>query len=184
MELGKHVFNKVQLHYKKILIALVILFIINILMGPTFKFIILFIIFTLVGAFSTFYKNYLEGPINFELVKLSAIMMTVAYNPIAGISVGLIASVMGKILTGKVDQTIIMSFVGIIVICVIAGFFPTANIVTLGIVLTLVYYLVISPFIIMMGGSVWYGIIYIATDVIFNIFIFLRLAPLIYAVIT
>ncbi|MCP3684871.1 MAG: hypothetical protein GY861_19585 [bacterium] len=184
MELGKHVFNKVQLHYKKILIALVILLVINLILGPKFKFIVLFIIFTLIGAFSTFYKNYLEGPINFELVKLGAIMMTVAYNPIAGISVGIIASVMGKILTGKVDQTIIMSIVGISVICVIAGFFQTPDIVLLGIVLTIVYYVVISPFIIMMGGSVWYGVIYIATDVIFNIFIFMRFAPFIYEAIT
>ncbi len=132
---------------------------------------------TAAASISTFYQNFFKSPVNFELIKLATILVSVSYGLIAGLAVGIISTIASKIISERLDHTSFSSIIGIAVVAVLAAMFSNIDIVTLGIGLTVVYHIITAPMQMAMGGTLAYGAVYVGTNLLFNIALFSRLAP-------
>ena len=169
--------EKLRQNYFKLGLLLAFLLILNMVLGGRLTYFYVVIIFIVAGALSTFYHIFFKGPIHFELVKLATILSSVAYGAFTGILVGLLASLIGRVISGRLDQMAIVSIIAIPVIAILASAFRTADITTLGIVLVLVYTAIIFPLVMLMGGNIGFGIIYCGTNIFFNVILFIYVAP-------
>ncbi|MBI2142893.1 hypothetical protein HYU20_00945 [Candidatus Woesearchaeota archaeon] len=163
---------------KKIAVAVAALALFSLLFGIPVKttFVVLFLI--LAASFSTFYFNYFRAPVNFELVKLSTIIVAVTHGLLPGLAVGVASTFFGKVLIGRVDEKLPLSMLTISIIAVAAAIFNAADITTLGITLVFAYNVTMLALSIMMGGDLAWNIPYEGTNFLFNVFLFVKVAPL------
>ena len=162
-------------------IALLILAIIF-LIGSSVKFIIIVSSLIVIASLSTFYQNFLRSPINFELIKFSTILTAASYGFLTGLIVGLVSTIASKIISEKLDQSVIVSIIGIAVAAFAASMIGSGNIVAWGIGIVILYHLITAPMQMAMGGTLAYGAIYVVTNLAFNALIFSRLGPAIYGI--
>lgn len=166
----------IRKNFRKVIIALAILLLLSFLFSKI-KIILVVLFFILAASFSTFYFNFLSAPINFELVKLATILVSATYGPVPGLATGLISTVAGKALIGRIDEKLPFSMLAISIVAVLASVFSSAGIATLGIALVFVYNLTMLVMTQVLGGSWAWNIPYEGTNLLFNIFLFSRLAP-------
>lgn len=185
--MGKKFLGKIssfKSKYKKhALIALSFLLVI-ILFGNFIKPVFVIGLLIIVASLSTFYHNYMKLPFDFELVKISTVLSGVAFGAIAGLFVGISSVTIGRALSGRLDQDTITSLLAISVVAVLASIFKASDIVRLGMILVIVYYLVILPFIFMFGKNILNASIYILSNIVINYFLFSRIAPVVLRIIT
>ena len=166
-------------HWLFLAAALLLVYIVT----SSMKAIVVLLLLTVAGSLSTIYYHYFHGPVNFELVKLSTVLAAVAYGMIPALFVGIAATMFSRLLSGRMDATLIVSIAGIAVMAVLAAVFNSMNIVWLGIALVLLYHLLTAPLQLMMGGSLGYGAMFVGTNILFNVILFSRVAPILLAVI-
>ena len=165
--------------YKKQALIAIALLVALLLFGTAIKPLLMITLLILVASFSTFYHNFFRSPVNFELVKLATIISSVAYGSVVGILVGVSSDIIGRALSGRFDQDTITSLGAMVVIAILAGMFRTANISVLGIILVVVYYLMILPFLFIFGKDLARASIYIGSNILFNALLFMNVAPLV-----
>jgi hypothetical protein len=161
----------------KLVSGVVVALIVSLVFGVPLKVVIILPLIILIASFSTFYFNYISLPVNFELVKVSTILVAVSYGIIPGLIVGMASTIFGKALIGRIDDKLPLSILTISAIAVGAFVFSGASIVTLGIALVVAYnvsMLVLSMF---LGGDLAWNIPYEGTNLFFNIMIFAKIAP-------
>lgn len=163
-------------YFKAFAVGLAILAVI-LIFGQDLKFIIFVSVLLVISSFSTFYHNYFKSPINFEMIKFSTILISVAYGIIPGVIVGVVSTIASKIIAEKLDQTAIVSLAGIIGLAIAAGILHSENIALMGIWLVVLYHLVTAPIQLVLGGSVVYGLVYVGSNILFNVVLFTRIAP-------
>ncbi|MBS3133192.1 hypothetical protein J4470_03640 [Candidatus Woesearchaeota archaeon] len=164
-------------HFLRLVFASVALAMLSLLLGTSVKTIIFAIILILLGAFSTFYFNYVAAPINFELVKLGTILMAYTHGIAAGLIVGILGTVLGKVMIGRIDEKLPISVIAISLVAIGAGLFPGANIMFLGIALTGLYNIALFSVTMATGGDLHWNIPYEGTDFAINFVLFTRIAP-------
>ncbi len=169
----KGIRNKYKMHAFAAILFLAILLV----FGSGIKPILVVTAFIILAAFSTFYHNYIRMPINFELVKFLTIIGSVSHGVIAGILIGVFSVVLGRALSGRFDQDLVTSLAATVIIAVLAGIFRSADIVVLGIVLVIVYYILILPFILLFKENRIYAVVYVGSNLIFNSILFINLGP-------
>jgi len=171
----------VRENYVKVIIFSVLFLALYFLSGPKVKFGVVLVLFIALGSLSTMYYNFFHGPINFELVKLGTILLSVTYGVWPAIMAGIIASILGRVLSGRIDHRLILSILGIIIIAVIAGFFNATpeNIALIGIGLVILYHLILSPLSIAMGDMPGFVALYALSNIFFNFLLFRYIAPFI-----
>ncbi|MBI4439304.1 hypothetical protein HY640_05205 [Candidatus Woesearchaeota archaeon] len=130
--------------------------------------------FIIIASFSTFYQNFFRSPINFELMKFFTVISGAAYGSAAGIMVGASSVVIGRALSGRLDQDTITSIIGICIVAVLASAFREQNIAFLGIALVLAYYALISFFVFLFGKNLVHAAFYITTNIAINAFLFIN----------
>ncbi len=170
-------FSRLKDKYKKHAVVALAFLLLLLFFGSSIKPVLVVTAFIVLASFSTFYHNYFKSPINFEFVKLFTVVGSVAYGIGSGLIIGISSVLIGRALSGRLDQDTLTSLGAISAIAVLAGMFSSANIATLGIVLVVVYYLLISPFILLFGENIGYESIYILTNIIFNAVLFIKIAP-------
>lgn len=170
--------NFLRSNTKKIAAAVAALALFSLLFGIPVKttFVVLFLI--LAASFSTFYFNYFRAPINFELVKLSTILVAVTHGLLPGLAVGIASTFFGKVLIGRIDEKLPLSMLTISIIAVAAAIFNSADITTLGITLVFAYNVTMFVITQVMGGDLAWNIPYEGTNLLFNAFLFAKAAPL------
>jgi len=173
----KKVLELFRKHFLKLIFAVVVLVALSLLFGTSVKTIIFAIILILLGAFSTFYFNYVVAPVNFELVKLGTILMAYTHGIAAGLMVGILATILGKVLIGRIDEKLPISVIAISLVAVGAGLFPGANIVVLGIALVGLYNIALFSITQATGGDLGWNIPYEGTNFLINFILFTRIAP-------
>ncbi len=171
--------KRLQSYYKKAIIIGIVLLVSAFLFGQNLKYLIIVPLLIGIASLSTFYHNFFRSPVNFELIKLATIASSAAYGVATGISVGLLSTIASKIISEKLDHTAIFSIIGIIVIAIAASIFASADIVVLGIALVIAYHAITAPFQLALGGNWTYGLIYVGSNIFFNIILFTRIAPFI-----
>ena len=162
----------------KIAAAVVALLLVSLLSGISVKTIIIMALLMLAASFSTFYFNYVVVPVNFELVKLATILASVSYGLLPGLAVGIGSTFFGKVLIGRVDEKLPLSMLTISAIAVAAAIFSKADVTALGITLVLAYNLTMLTLTQIMGGELAWNLPYEATNFVLNVFLFMKIAPL------
>jgi len=162
---------------RRILFVLAVVALFILLAGSALKLLIAIPILIAVGAFSMFYHHFISSPVNFELVKFVTVLSSVAYGIPAGLFVGFASNVLGHILSGKLDDTLITSIVGNAIIALVAGILPGNDMFTIGMLAVLANYAFIVPFIFVMGRNLGHAAVWVGTNVVFNLFLFSQIAP-------
>ncbi|MBI3051460.1 hypothetical protein HYY74_03305 [Candidatus Woesearchaeota archaeon] len=147
------------------------------------KYIIIGALLFLHAAMSVFTKVLKKNHIGIEIVTLIAVTSGIAYGPKIGAIAGGLAMVIDYIFSGRLSMFSIVTIPTYALIGVIASGFATANILTLGIALTIFYNLFTWIFILgFMGGHVDKCLRFGATNLAFNTFMFGSIAPMLLAI--
>lgn len=169
--------NFIRGNVKKIAVAIAVLLVFSLVFNVSVKTVFAIPLLILAASFSTFYFNYFTAPINFELVKLATIVAAAAYGLVPGLAVGLASTFFGKVLIGRVDEKLPLSMLTISIIAVAAAMFSGTGITALGITLVLAYNVTMFSLSLLMGGDVAWNIPYEGTNFLFNVFLFVKVAP-------
>lgn len=162
---------------KRIGLAIAGLVVLSLLFRIPVKTTFVVLLLILAASFSTFYFNYFRAPVNFELVKLSTILVAVSHGLLPGLAVGIASTFFGKVLIGRIDEKLPLSMLTISIIAVAAAVFNTADITTLGITLVMAYNTAMFAITQVMGGDLAWNLPYEGTNLMFNVFLFIKIAP-------
>lgn len=161
----------------------ILLLVFLIIFGRSIKPVLIVAAFIVLASLSTFYHAFFRSPVNFELVKLFTVVGSVAYGAVAGVIIGVSSVAIGRALSGRLDQDTLTSLAAIVVVAVLASVFRTADIAVLGVMLVIVYYLIILPFVFLFGENIGSASVYIGTNIVLNFVLFTRIAPLLLRVV-
>ncbi|MBI2133661.1 hypothetical protein HYU11_03185 [Candidatus Woesearchaeota archaeon] len=156
------------------LLAVAFLFLV---FGQNLRLLAAFAVLLLVSSFSTFYHNYFHGPINFELVKFSTVIMSVAFGWPVAVLFGISATVVSRLWSGRIDHRILPSVLGIIMVSFWASALNGLEIRQLGLILTIAYHAITAPISLAMGDNPGFVAAYSFTNIVFNSLIFFFLGP-------
>lgn len=130
------------------------------------------------GALSRAWQRFFPLEFGIELVMLATVISGVAYGAMAGAVVGVVSLVASTLLTQEDPGKMWPAFATIVLIGFLAGTIPIANIALWGVIFTAAYDAVISVIYISMGFSIVKTLIFDATHIAFNYFVFYNVAPL------
>ena len=166
-------------HKWKVLIGILIfLFYVNATSAASSIFFIIFLI--AIASVSTIYKYNVKLSFGFELVTMSTVLATVVYGPIIGAFVGLVSAILAEYLPQMIESSsmfwIISVALSAFLVAIFAG--PNPNLLFLGLISFAFQMLIAEP--IRLLGPIelrLQGLLYVVTGLIWNIFVFTRIAP-------
>ena len=162
----------------KLLIACIGMLALSMLFGISFITVAMLTLLILIASVSTFYFNYVSAPINFELVKMSTILAAYTQGIPAGLIVGVLSTITGKVLIGRIDEKLPLSVAAISIVAILAGLFSKLEIHVLGIFLVGLYNVTLFSISMLTGGDLKWNLPYESTNFVINAILFLRIAPL------
>ncbi len=163
---------------RKIAVAIAFLFVFSLAFNVSLKALLIVPTLIVLASFSTFYFNYIAMPVNFELVKLSTVLVSAAYGLFPGLAVGVASTFFGKVLIGRIDEKLPLSMLTISAMAIAsAAFYTPGSIAGLGIALVLAYNVTMLVLSQLMGGDLAWNIPYEGTNFAFNFFLFKAVAP-------
>jgi len=138
--------------------------------------------FIALGAVSMLYNRWIKISLGFEFVMLGLVLTAIAFGTVPGLIVGLVGLFLAEILSERFTYSTFVSFAGIIVVALLAHtvFGLTNSITATGIILTLIYNLIIIPGYLLLGSSIGRSALFSVTHLIFNIWVFSFIAPLLF----
>ena len=173
-ELSTYMFGHKQLLFGGLIGLLIILTFRNFIKDA-----IIIAALSLIAVFSTFYKRFMRAPPAIELVTFSTVMIGIGYGPVAGAVFGAVATLAAEILNSGVDAFIIGYIPARAIIGAVSAFFPTANIVTLGLSMSVLYNALAQPLYAFQGDAELRMKLFafVIINVPFNFLIFSFLGP-------
>jgi len=173
-------------HKWKVLIGiLVFLFYVNATSAASSIFFILFLI--AIASVSTIYKYNVKLSFGFELVTMSTVLATVVYGPIVGAFVGLVSAILAEYLPQMIESSSMFWITSVTLSAFLVAIFntPGQSLLLLGL-LSFAFQMIISEPIRLLGPIEvrLQGLLYVVTGLIWNIFIFTRVAPFILSIMT
>lgn len=144
------------------------------------------LIFTALAALSMFYNRWIKVSLGVELVMLGLVITSVAFGRLPGLFVGLAGLSLAEVLSERFTYSTFVSFIGVAVAALIAPnvFHQTDSITSTGIILTIVYDAVIIPGYLLLGSNIGRSALFVATHIIFNIWLFSFIAPIIFRIVS
>ena len=140
-------------------------------------------LFIALGIASMYYMKYIRFPLGFELNMLGMVIVGKLYGGLAAVIVGCITLFIAELITERLTHSTIVSFFGIIIAGMLLPTFPaTWSITVLGIVTVIIYDAIIIPLYIGFGSSVARSLIFLATHIIFNVWVFVFVAPKVFGI--
>ncbi|MBD3204061.1 hypothetical protein GF327_07205 [Candidatus Woesearchaeota archaeon] len=164
---------------KRILIIILIFLFLVLYVGTHFKRIFFISVLTVIGSLSLIYVRFIKEAyvLGVELVMFATILCGYAYGPVVGGIVGFITIFVSQIYSGRFKLSTFISIVFVPVIGIAASFFYFYPINRVGIILVLIYDIFILPLYYITGSRISSVIIYFATHILFNIWLFDSIAP-------
>ncbi len=180
MSFRKQVFDfyRAVVSEKSLKIILVVVFVLFIFLLLKNVFIILLLL--VIGAISLLHNIFTRNTIGFELCIFATVFCAINFGAGAGIFVGIFSVLIGFMLSGNVDEGILLILIVFILIGFFASMFSFENIFIVGLVATIVYDIIIVGFYILMGSSPIKNISYFLTHVLLNYYIF-KYLPAVFA---
>ncbi|MFH1182321.1 MAG: hypothetical protein V1702_05150 [Candidatus Woesearchaeota archaeon] len=136
--------------------------------------------FIIIGAASLLYNRFIKVSLGFELIMLVTVLAGFLYGIPAALITGVTAMFLAFLVTGHFTQGSIVSFIGIAAVSLLIPFFKGMGITTAGIILTVVYDAIIAAGYLALGSRIERTALFVATHILFNIWVFMVLAPRIY----
>lgn len=124
-----------------IIAGLVLLF----FFGHYLKDIVVLALLAAIGILSTIYKRYMRIPPAVELVTFSTVMAGLAYGPVVGAVFGAVVTVLAEVFNSGIDAFIIGYIPARAIVGFTSAFFPATDIVTLGLMMSILYNAVAQP---------------------------------------
>lgn len=174
----------IKQHSREVNAVLLILFAASVFMFSNYMRagIVLFAL-TAMGAVSRSWQRFFPLEFGIELVMLATVVSGVAYGALAGAVVGFLSLVLSTLLTQEDPGKMWPAFGTIILIGFFAGTLSIANIALWGVLFTVAYDTIITIIYIAMGFSPIKTLIFDATHIAFNYFVFYHIAPALVSVI-
>ncbi|MBU4245417.1 MAG: hypothetical protein ABIF85_05730 [Nanoarchaeota archaeon] len=129
------------------------------------------------GAISRVWQRFFPFEFGIELVMLATVVSGVTYGAAAGLIVGFVSLVLSTLLTQEDHGKMWPAFITIMVIGFLAGTLTIANIALWGVIFTVLYDAIISVIYISSGHSAIKTLVFDATHIAFNYFVFYHIAP-------
>ncbi len=171
-------FNKVKQHWIKAVGAVFLLFLLSVIFGTTVQRVFFIIVFIALGSMSTFYFNYVQVPIKFELIKLFTIMTGAVYGVVPALIVGISSVILGKVLISRIDERLFISVSIMAVVAILSALFVTPETIAVsGLILAGLYNVVVFTMSMLMGGDLLWNIPYEGSDFAINFVLFTSVAP-------
>jgi len=136
--------------------------------------------FIILGVFSLMYGRWFKPSIGVELIMLGTVTTGMIYGTIPAIIVGWIALFFAEVLTNRFTYSTFISFIGLFVIALVIPLLQNLSITWVGILMTLLYDLIIAPGYLLMGSHPWKTIVFVTPHIIFNLWVFVFVAPLVF----
>ena len=106
---------------------------------------IVLLILGIIAVLSTVYKRFIRVPPAVELVTFSTVMVGISHGPITGAVFGAVVTLAAEVFNSGVDAFIIGYIPARAVVGAVSSFFPGANIVYLGLSMSIIYNLISQP---------------------------------------
>ncbi len=165
-----------------ILLAVLVIFVLATFWSYV-KALLIMALFTALGIASLYYMKFIRFPLGVELNTLGIVIIGKLYGAFPAIIVGLITLFIAELITERLTHSTSISFLGIIIIGLIIPLFPESwSITKIGIILAIIYDAIIIPLYIMFGSSIARSGTFLATHIIFNIWVFTFIAPNVYRI--
>ena len=133
--------------------------------------------FIVLGVASMMYNRWIRVSLGFELIMFGVVITGMLYGWLQALIVGFIALFFAEVLTNRFTYSTFVSFIGMFVIALVVPSFAGNNVAWVGIGMTLLYDLIILPGYILLGSSPGRSLLFFATHILFNAWIFLTVAP-------
>ena len=135
------------------------------------------------GAISRVWQRFFPLEFGIEFVMLATVISGFTYGAFAGAAVGLISLVASTLLTQEDPGKMWPAFLAISVIGFLAGTLSFANLALWGVIFTVIYDAIISVIYISSGHSAIKTLMFDATHIAFNYFVFYHIAPVLVSII-
>ncbi len=135
------------------------------------------------GVVSRAWQRFFPLSFGIELVMLATVVSGVIYGALAGAIVGVVSMVLSTLLTQEDPGKMWPAFLTITLIGFLAGTLSIANIALWGVIFTVMYDAIISVIYIASGFSPIKTLIFDATHIAFNYFVFYNLAPVLMSIV-
>ncbi len=141
-----------------------------------------------IASVSTIYKYNIKLSFGFELVTMSTVLATIVYGPLVGAFVGLISSVLAEFLPQMIEASSIFWICSVTFSAFLVAIFFSLGIKSLLVLglISFAFQMIISEPIRLLGPIEvrLQGMLYVVTGLVWNIFVFTKIAPLILNIMT
>ena len=170
--------RKYLIQKKGIIAVILVVFLLLILFRNLFSEIIVITGLIIIGFCSLLYNRFIRVSLGIEFIMLSTVTAGVIYGPIAAFITGGIALFAAEVFNQSFQHSTIVSFFGIAAVSIATPFFsPWLSIPALGMTMAILYNAIIFPGYILLGSQPWKCILFTATDLVFNAWVFIAIAP-------
>jgi len=140
---------------------------------------LIILVLMIIGSFSTFYKYRMKISLGVELVTMVTVLTSIVYGPIIGAIVGVITSTLSVVLPQMVDASDVLYIASKIVVAIVVYILRNSPLMYLCIIALVIEWIISEP-LRLMSGSIelrMMSFLYMSTGLIWNIFMFIYLAP-------
>jgi len=161
------------------LLTLIFLFLVK-----NMKMIFFIILLLLMGIISDSINRFLPFSLGIEFIMMGVILSSRVYSPIIGIMIGIIGLTVAELFIMRFKIGLLFSYVGIIMVGFLSHIFANSDITTTGIALTVFYDAFILPGYYFTGSNPVKLLIFGSTHILFNIWVFVKVAPVMLSLMT
>ena len=137
--------------------------------------------FIFLGVASLMYNRWVKVSLGVELIMLGVVITGMLYGWPAALAVGFTSLFFSEVLTNRFTHSTFVSFIGMFVVAIVAPQFEGRDVRWVGIGMTLLYDAIILPGYLLLGSSPGRSLLFLATHILFNFWIFWTVAPVIWS---
>ena len=163
-------FYKAVVSERSLKIILVVIFVLFIFL--LLKNVLVILIMLGIAIISLLHNMFTRNLVGFELCTFAAVFCAMKFGAGAGIFVGVFSILIGMLLSGNIDEGIILMMIGFAAIGFFASLFDFSKIFAVGMAATIIYDIIVVGFYILMGSSPVKNASYFLTHLILNFYIF------------
>ncbi|MFH1182322.1 MAG: hypothetical protein V1702_05155 [Candidatus Woesearchaeota archaeon] len=170
--------RKYFIQKKGIITVIAVLLVLLVILRDYVAEIIVITLLIIIGFCSMLYNRFIKVSLGIEFIMLSTVTAGFLYGPLAAFITGGIALFAAEVFNQSFQHSTVVSFLGIAAVSIAMPFFsPWLSITALGITMTILYNAIIFPGYILLGSQPWRCILFTSTDIAFNAWVFVAIAP-------
>lgn len=162
------------------MVAIIIVLVLIVLFASVIKQSLIISFLILLGGVSKIYQRYVNAQIGVEFIMLSTVVGGFVYGSLIGGIIGFVTFALASYFSGRWSHNLFPSFIMVTIIGMISKSF--SNVTTAGIVLTLIYDVLLGYiYLAWFRGRIYRILMFTLTHFLWNVYVFIKLAPLLYS---